>query len=112
VNNTLAIGAVVATAMQAGTSLLLTAPGEMARFYEGRYVAGLAAAELTQSNIIGYIGSFPIPEVVRGINAFTLALRKANPDATVVVPVGEQLDDEALLGMNDCVEGVQGTLPK
>lgn len=57
----------------------------MARFYEGRYVAGLVAGKMTKSNTIGYIGSFPIPEVVRGINAFTLALRKVNPDATVKV---------------------------
>jgi len=57
----------------------------MARFYEGRYVAGLVAGNVTKSNTIGYIGSFPIPEVVRGINAFTVALRKVNPDATVKV---------------------------
>ena len=56
-----------------------------ARFYEGRHVAGLIAGKMTESNVIGYIGSFPIPEVVRGINAFTLALRKVNPLAEVKV---------------------------
>lgn len=56
-----------------------------ARFYEGRYVAGLIAGKMTKSNVIGYIGSFPIPEVVRGINSFTLALRKVNPKAEVKV---------------------------
>ncbi len=56
-----------------------------ARFYEGRYVAGILAGRMTKSNIIGYIGSFPIPEVVRGINSFTLALRKVNPKAVVKV---------------------------
>jgi simple sugar transport system substrate-binding protein len=56
-----------------------------ARFYEGRYVIGRIAAQMTQSNIIGYIGSFPIPEVVRGINSFTLAMRALNPDAVVKV---------------------------
>ncbi len=56
-----------------------------ARFYEGRYVIGRIAGQVTQSNVIGYIGSFPIPEVVRGINAFTLALREVNPDAVVKV---------------------------
>ena len=56
-----------------------------ARFYEGRTVAGLIAGNMTKSNVIGYIGSFPIPEVVRGINAFTLALRQVNPKATVKV---------------------------
>ncbi|MDP6566561.1 MAG: BMP family ABC transporter substrate-binding protein [Alphaproteobacteria bacterium] len=57
----------------------------MARFYEGRHIAGLIAGKMTKSNVIGYIGSFPIPEVVRGINAFTLALRQVNPKATVKV---------------------------
>ena len=56
-----------------------------ARFYEGRAVIGTMAGMMTKSNIIGYIGSFPIPEVVRGINAFTLAMRKVNPDAEVKV---------------------------
>lgn len=56
-----------------------------ARFYEGRRVAGLIAGKMTKSNIVGYIGSFPIPEVVRGINAFTLALRSIKPEAEVKV---------------------------
>ena len=56
-----------------------------ARFYEGRHIAGLIAGKMTKSNVIGYIGSFPIPEVVRGINATTLALHKVNPKATVKV---------------------------
>lgn len=56
-----------------------------ARFYEGRYIAGTIAGHMTKSNVIGYIGSFPIPEVVRGIDAFTIALRKVNPDAQVKV---------------------------
>jgi basic membrane protein A len=56
-----------------------------ARFYEGRAVIGTIAGHMTKSGVIGYIGSFPIPEVVRGINAFTIALRKVNPDAQVKV---------------------------
>jgi len=56
-----------------------------ARFYEGRAVIGTMAGMMTESNVIGYIGSFPIPEVVRGINAFTIAMRKVNPDAEVKV---------------------------
>lgn len=56
-----------------------------ARFYEGRHIAGLIAGKMTKSNVIGYVGSFPIPEVVRGINAFTLALRSVNSKATVKV---------------------------
>lgn len=56
-----------------------------ARFYEGRAVIGTMAGMMTKSNIIGYIASFPIPEVVRGINSFTIAMRKVNPDAEVKV---------------------------
>ncbi len=56
-----------------------------ARFYQGRHIAGLIAGKMTKSNVIGYIASFPIPEVVRGINATTLALQKVNPKATVKV---------------------------
>lgn len=56
-----------------------------ARFYEGRAVIGTIAGKMTKSNIVGYIGSFPIPEVIRGIDSFTLALRKVNPDAIVKV---------------------------
>ena len=53
-----------------------------ARFYEGRHVAGLVAGSVTESNVIGYIASFPIPEVVRGINAAFLAARSVNPDVS------------------------------
>ncbi len=56
-----------------------------ARFYEGRAVLGTIAGKMTKSNIIGYIGSFPIPEVIRGINAMTIAARKVNPDVKVKV---------------------------
>jgi len=56
-----------------------------ARFYEGRAVFGTIAGRLTKSNVIGYIGSHPIPEVISGINAFTLALRQVNPKAVVRV---------------------------
>ncbi len=57
----------------------------MARFYEGRAVIGTIAGHMTESNIVGYIASFPIPEVVRGINAFYLAAAKVNPDIEVRV---------------------------
>lgn len=52
----------------------------MARFYEGRYVIGTIAGKMTKSNVIGYVGAYPIPEVVRGINAFLLGARSVNPD--------------------------------
>ncbi|MDC1508019.1 BMP family ABC transporter substrate-binding protein, partial [Oceanospirillaceae bacterium] len=51
-----------------------------ARFYEGRYVIGQIAAQMSKSGVAGYIGSFPIPEVVRGINSFLLGAQTVNPD--------------------------------
>lgn len=51
-----------------------------ARFYEGRAIQGHIAGNMTQSNIVGYIASFPIPEVVRGINSAYLHAKKVNPD--------------------------------
>ena len=50
-----------------------------ARFYEGRAVIGTIAGLMSKAGSAGYIGSFPIPEVVMGINAFTLAAQKINP---------------------------------
>ncbi len=54
-----------------------------ARFYEGRAVMGFLAGKMTKSNKIGYIASFPIPEVIRGINSTYIAAKKANPDVTI-----------------------------
>jgi simple sugar transport system substrate-binding protein len=51
-----------------------------ARFYEGRAVQGHIAGQMTESNIIGYIGSFPIPEVIRGINSAYIHAKEVNPD--------------------------------
>ncbi len=56
-----------------------------ARFYEGRYVIGQIAARMSKSGIAGYIASFPIPEVVRGINSFMLGAQSVNPDFKVKV---------------------------
>ncbi|MFV0334950.1 MAG: BMP family ABC transporter substrate-binding protein, partial [Tropicimonas sp.] len=51
-----------------------------ARFYEGRAVQGFLAGKMTKSNKIGYIASYPLPEVIRGINAAFIEARKVNPD--------------------------------
>ncbi len=51
-----------------------------ARFYEGRAVQGHIAGKMTKSNIIGYIGSYPIPEVIQGINAAYIHAKKVNPN--------------------------------
>ena len=55
------------------------------RFYEGRYVQGVVAGLMSKSNKIGYLASFPIPEVIQGINAFGIGLRSVNPKAEVSV---------------------------
>lgn len=51
--------------------------------YEGRYVTGAAAAMVAESGVIGYIGSFPIPEVIRDINAVYLGAKSINPDIEI-----------------------------
>jgi simple sugar transport system substrate-binding protein len=56
-----------------------------ARFHQGRAVCGTIAGHMSKSGVIGYIGSFPIPEVVMGINATALWARKIRPDAKVKV---------------------------
>ncbi len=56
-----------------------------ARFYEGRAVQGLIAGRMTRTNKIGYIASFPIPEVLAGINAFYVNAKKVNPDVELTV---------------------------
>ncbi len=55
------------------------------RFYEGRYVQGVVAGMMTKSNKIGYIGAYPISEVIMGINAFAQGLRSVNSDAKISV---------------------------
>ncbi|SFM33157.1 BMP family ABC transporter substrate-binding protein [Methylobacterium pseudosasicola] len=56
-----------------------------ARFYEGRYVCGKIAAKLSKTGTVGYIASFPIPEVVSGINAFMLGAQSINPNVKVKI---------------------------
>jgi basic membrane protein A len=52
---------------------------------EPRYLSGMVAGKMTKTNLIGYVAAYPIPEVIRGINAFTLGVRSVNPDAEVRV---------------------------
>src|SRR5574343_1030220 len=61
-----------------------------ARYYEGRYLAGIAAGRMSKTGVAGYVAGFPIPEVLQGINAFTLGMRSVNPKAELrVVFLGE-----------------------
>jgi basic membrane protein A and related proteins len=79
-----------------------------ARYYEGRYLAGVAAGRMATR--AGYVAGFPIPEVIQGINAFTLGMRSVNPAATVrVVWLGEWFNpprerDAAMTLMNQGAE--------
>lgn len=56
-----------------------------ARYYEGRYLAGVLAGRMSRTHTAGYIAGFPIPEVLQGINAFTLGMRSVDPKAQVKV---------------------------
>src|SRR5947207_2270298 len=56
-----------------------------ARFYEGRYIQGQIAAKMSKAGVLGYIGSFPIPEVISGINATMLGAQSINPNIKVKI---------------------------
>ena len=85
---------------------LMTAFG---RIEQPRYLTGLVAGAMTKTHIIGYVAAHPIPEVVRGINAFTLGVRATDPKATVHVvwsntwydPAQEEQAAESLLKLLD-----------
>ena len=51
-----------------------------ARFYEGRYIQGQIAAKMSKTGVLGYIGSFPIPEVISGINSTILGAQSDQPE--------------------------------
>jgi len=55
------------------------------RIYQPRYLSGIVAGLKTETDSIGYVAAYPIPEVIRGINAFTLGVQSVNPDAVVKV---------------------------
>jgi len=68
----------------------------MGKVYQPRYLAGIAAGMKTKSNKIGYVAAKTIPEVIRGINAFTLGVKSVNPDATVEVVFTDTWYDPAV----------------
>ena len=65
------------------------------RIYQARYLAGIVAGMQTETNRIGYVAAMQNSEVNRGINAFTLGVRRVNPDAVVTVAWCNSWDDEA-----------------
>lgn len=66
------------------------------RMYEPRYASGVAAALATPSGKMGYVAGFPFPEVIRGINAFTLGAQSINPEVTVEVVWTSSANDQAV----------------
>jgi simple sugar transport system substrate-binding protein len=56
-----------------------------ARFYEGAYLLGVMAGKMAKTDTIGFVGSYPIPEVIRNIDAYTLGARSVNPRITTKV---------------------------
>lgn len=69
----------------AGDKTALNLDTYFGRIYQARYLSGIVAGLQTTSNHIGFVAAFPIPEVIRGINAFTLGVRSVNPAAVVHV---------------------------
>ncbi|MBO5373322.1 MAG: BMP family ABC transporter substrate-binding protein [Lachnospiraceae bacterium] len=65
------------------------------RIYQMRYLSGIVAGLQTKTNEIGYVAAYPISEVNRGINAFTLGVRKVNPDAVVHVEWSQSWTEDA-----------------
>lgn len=65
------------------------------RMYQARYLTGIVAGLQTKTNHMGYIASYPVPEVIRGINAFTLGVRSVNPQAVVHVRWAWSWEDAA-----------------
>ena len=92
----------------------------MAQFYgaaeDTDYLAGMAAGAASKTGKLGYLASFPIPEVVRGVNAWTMGVRAVNPEATVKVvwlntwfdPAKEKQAAEALIAEGVDVLGQKG----
>lgn len=55
------------------------------RLDEGRYLTGIVAGMMTETDIIGFVAAHPIPGVIFGINAFAMGVQSVNPDAEIKV---------------------------
>ncbi|WP_461834789.1 BMP family ABC transporter substrate-binding protein [Desulfothermus sp.] len=55
------------------------------RMYQARYLTGMVAGYMTKTNVLGYVAAYPLPELIRGINAFTLGAKSVNPKVVVRV---------------------------
>jgi simple sugar transport system substrate-binding protein len=56
-----------------------------AKHYEGTYLTGIAAGRMTKTNVLGWVGAFPVPQVIYSLNAFLLGARSVNPDVVLKV---------------------------
>ena len=65
------------------------------RMYQMRYLAGIVAGSQTETQAVGYVTTQPIPEVIRGIDAFALGVRKANPQARIYVKYTQDWSDDS-----------------
>lgn len=79
-----------ATGVSAGKNL----SSYFGRMYQIRYLTGIVAGMQTETDRIGYVAAFPIDEVNRGINAFTLGVRSVNPEAEVYVSWTNSWNDD------------------
>lgn len=68
------------------------------RIYEPRFLAGVIAGAVTRSDVLGYVGTFPIPEVISGINSFALGARMVNPHVKVRVAWTDEWDSQEKSG--------------
>ncbi|MBD2357570.1 BMP family ABC transporter substrate-binding protein [Tolypothrix sp. FACHB-123] len=90
-----------------GNELTANVGTYIGRWEEARYLTGMIAGKMTKSNVVGFVAAYPIPEVIRAINAFTLGLRSTNPRAKVRVlwvetwynPVKEREAAQALINL-------------
>jgi simple sugar transport system substrate-binding protein len=89
-----------------------------ARSYEGTYLTGIAAGKMTKSNVLGWVGAFPVPQVIYNLNGFMLGARSVNPDVVCKVvwanswsdPVKEKDAVNALVSQNaDIISGSPNT---
>ncbi len=81
-----------------GTSSRTNMTSCFGRMYQARYLSGIVAGMRTQTGEIGYVASFPISEVIRGINAFALGVRSVSPDARIHVSYCNSWLDDASAG--------------
>jgi basic membrane protein A len=69
------------------------------RMYQARYLSGIIAGMKTKTGHLGYVAAFPLPEVIRGLNAFTLGVRSVRPDAVVHVRYCQSWTDDDAAGL-------------